>query len=488
MPHTETSAVPTAAAKGSLIRPLRVFGFDAIEPVILAALVSEDPILLIGKAGTGKTYLLNSISEAMRLEHRHYNASLISFDDLVGYPYPSADGRSVSFLPTPATVWGAESVLVDEISRCKPETQNKFFSLIHERRLQGMPLDTLVYRWAAMNPFTGRSDENDEPYSGSEPLDPALADRFGFIIEVPDWQELEKEDQEAVIHPAGEAALSDDGGRLLDFVKRLKPVFRKRIASPAPEVVAYARLATGLITDGGLRFSPRRARLLARNLTAVLCVAEALGRPVAIGDRKELYKECLRWSIPHRAFRETVGDHVVDSVHAEACRLAFTVDEKDQWVSEFLLAESIPKKIKMLFDPKVDRDVKSIAVTQLMGRESLERRAVFAFSTYPAFEKRNLLTEDALDALVKTASQIMEVKGKMEWREPMSQQSTSHPTLTRCRQFIGTLPPNAQQRAERAKNLFLYLITQGRDIPHPESLEAQLNNCFETVGRLAGIK
>jgi hypothetical protein len=82
----------------------------------------------------------------------------------------------------------------------------------------------------------------------------------------------------------------------------------------------------------------------------------------------------------------------------------------------------------------------------------------------------------------------MEVKGKMEWREPMSQQSTSHPTLTRCRQFIGTLPPNAQQRAERAKNLFLYLITQGRDIPHPESLEAQLNNCFETVGRLAGIK
>ena len=98
MPHTETSAVPTAAAKGSLIRPLRVFGFDAIEPVVLAALVSEDPILLIGKAGTGKTYLLNSISEAMRLEHRHYNASLISFDDLVGFPYPDADTTQVGNL------------------------------------------------------------------------------------------------------------------------------------------------------------------------------------------------------------------------------------------------------------------------------------------------------------------------------------------------------------------------------------------------------
>ncbi|MBC7511683.1 MAG: hypothetical protein H7320_23515, partial [Ferruginibacter sp.] len=92
----------------------------------------------------------NSISEAMGLEHRHYNASLISFDDLVGFPYPSADGKSISFLPTPATIWEAESVLVDELSRCKPETQNKFFSVIHEKKIQGMPLQKLQYRWAAM--------------------------------------------------------------------------------------------------------------------------------------------------------------------------------------------------------------------------------------------------------------------------------------------------------------------------------------------------
>ena len=56
-----------------------------------------------------------------RLEHRHYNASLISFDDLVGFPYPDDDKASVRFLKTPATVSGAESVLIDEINRCKPE-------------------------------------------------------------------------------------------------------------------------------------------------------------------------------------------------------------------------------------------------------------------------------------------------------------------------------------------------------------------------------
>ena len=76
-----------------------------MEPVILAALVTEDPLLLIGETGTGKTYLLNSLSEVLGLEHRHYNASLISFDDLVGFPYPDAENEVVKFLETPATVW-----------------------------------------------------------------------------------------------------------------------------------------------------------------------------------------------------------------------------------------------------------------------------------------------------------------------------------------------------------------------------------------------
>ena len=122
---------------------LGVYGFAKRELPILAALVTEDPLLLIGLSGTGKTYLLNSISEALGLEHRHYNASLISFDDLVGFPYPDDAKESVRFLQTPATIWGAESVLVDEISRCKPEHQNRLFSRVHERRVQGIALESL---------------------------------------------------------------------------------------------------------------------------------------------------------------------------------------------------------------------------------------------------------------------------------------------------------------------------------------------------------
>ena len=138
--------------KTRYLQALGVYGYEAVEPIVLAALVTEDPLLLIGKAGTGKTYLLNSLSEALGLEHRHYNASLINFDDLVGFPYPNNDCSEIRYLETPATVWQAESVLIDEISRCKPEQQNRLFSLVHERRIQGLAMPALRYRWAALNP------------------------------------------------------------------------------------------------------------------------------------------------------------------------------------------------------------------------------------------------------------------------------------------------------------------------------------------------
>jgi len=83
----QSSSRPESSVQPSL-RTLGIYGFDDLEPVIWAALTSGDPLLLIGNAGTGKTYLLNSLAEALALEHRHYNASLISFDDLVGTTGP----------------------------------------------------------------------------------------------------------------------------------------------------------------------------------------------------------------------------------------------------------------------------------------------------------------------------------------------------------------------------------------------------------------
>ena len=88
---------------------------------------------------------------------------------------PNGERDAVEYLDVPESVWRAESVFLDEISRCRPEVQNKLFSIVHERRVQGIQLAKLRYRWAAMNPPA--SDALDAPergdidsYEGSLPL------------------------------------------------------------------------------------------------------------------------------------------------------------------------------------------------------------------------------------------------------------------------------------------------------------------------------
>jgi hypothetical protein len=141
---------------------------------------------------------------ALSLEHRHYNASLLSFGDLLGYPVPNPERSAVEYLDVPESIWRAESVFLDEISRCRPEVQNKLFSIIHERQVQGKELARLRYRWAAMNPpIADPIDAGEEAdldgYGGSLPLDPALADRFPYVIVIPGIGDLAREDRLALI-------------------------------------------------------------------------------------------------------------------------------------------------------------------------------------------------------------------------------------------------------------------------------------------------
>ena len=280
----------TRNKKTTSLAEIGVFGFDPYEPLILASLVTEDPLLLIGQSGTGKTFLLNTLAEVLQLEHRHYNASLVSFDDLVGFPYPDVKNEGVKFLETPATVWGAESVLIDEISRCKPEHQNRFFSLVHERRVQGIPLAKLRYRWAAMNPCT--ADQGGlEDYTGSEPLDPALADRFALFIWAVDWVDLTDDERLKVATPDGEGKIATDGDKLRKRVEAWRAEFLGSVAScPAP-ILEYVTMAVTTLNGSGIRVSPRRSRLMTRSLLALTIVTG--------GPSKQIFRKFLESSLPH---------------------------------------------------------------------------------------------------------------------------------------------------------------------------------------------
>ncbi len=71
---------PTIApppAPRSLLRPLGVVGYDTLEPALLAALATEEPLLLVSDHGAAKTLLLVRLAHALGLTLRQYNVSIL---------------------------------------------------------------------------------------------------------------------------------------------------------------------------------------------------------------------------------------------------------------------------------------------------------------------------------------------------------------------------------------------------------------------------
>jgi len=456
------------AKRKSYLEALDVFGFDKVEPAILAALVTEDPLLLIGKSGTGKTFLLNSLSEELGLEHRHYNASLISFDDLVGFPFPDSENEGVKFLETPATVWGAESVLIDEISRCKPEHQNRLFSLVHERKVQGISIPKLRYRWAAMNPST--TDQGGlEEYAGSEPLDPALADRFSLIVWAVDWEDLTDEERRKVADPSGEGKTSNDGGKLKKQLVVWRKEFVEQLKSCPDFILEYATTAINALNGAGVRVSPRRSRLMTRSLLAATIVE---GRRT-----QRLYKLILGCSLPHVAWGEEVIKEVLSAAHHAAWDTAS--EAEGSWIHAFMAERSLRKKLRILLDQCQNADEGTQAISQFFATESKYRAAALAFAIYPAavMEKLPIGTEGVND-LGKVATPILSVDGEINWQERRSQSHTRHPDFER---FVRVIDKRRGGRRERAKQFFYWCLAERVSPENPSVLEEEIDSCVKLL-------
>lgn len=450
---------------------LGVYGFDRQEPVILAALVTEDPMLLIGRSGTGKTFLLNSLSEALGLEHRHYNASLISFDDLVGFPYPDAENSGVRFLETPATVWSAESVLIDEISRCKPEHQNRLFSLVHERRVQGVPLPKLRFRWAAMNPAA--SDQTDaESYTGSEPLDPALADRFALFVTAVDWADLNEEERMAVTSPAGEGKLARDNGRLRERIEECRRQFVEQVERCPRHVLDYVTTVVTALNSANVRISPRRSRLMARSLLATTLVKGAF--------QEKTTRMVLECSLPHATWGADVAKSVVDAAHRLAWEAAMKAEAR--WVDQIFAEAKLDRKLEVLLKHCPSPDEGTQAVAQIIAAEPKSRAAAFAFVLYPAaaLGKLPIGTEGAND-LGRLASPILSVDSEVTWTERGSVQAPHHPAYDAFSRVLVSL---TGARAERAKQFFSWCLVEQVTVTDPAALEKEIEACAKILKRM----
>ncbi|MGK0157719.1 MAG: MoxR-like ATPase [Neolewinella sp.] len=300
---------------GTLQR-LGIVGLATIEAPIVAALATDSPLLLIGSHGTAKSLLLTRIAAALGLTFRHYNASLLNFDDLVGFPLPGKDG-ALEYVRTPAAIWGAGAVIFDEISRCRPDIQNKMFPIIHERRVQGIALDGLKHRWAAMNPPS--TDDDDNGYLGSEPLDAALADRFPYVVTMPSWDEFTEAEQMAVICAQDAPIAPADARAFAGMVERTRQLLALQSPDFAATAAEYVQTVVALLAQADIALSPRRANMLWRGVCAVNAASLALEPDYNVSDATLV---ALRVHLPQRAQGIAIPETKLLAAHREAMRTA----------------------------------------------------------------------------------------------------------------------------------------------------------------------
>jgi MoxR-like ATPase len=317
-PHPAPPGHPSTPRRRSLLRPLGIVGYDDLEPVLLAALATEEPLLLVSDHGAAKTLLLVRLAAALGVELRHYNASLLQFDDLVGFPIPDERG-GIRYAAGPGAIWDAGAVFFDEIGRCRPETANKLFPIVHERRVQGVPLERLRFRWAATNPPAEALDGDrlDDPYEGVEALDAALADRFSYVVRIPRFADLSDEDRAAVVRGAGERTEPDGHRRVRELVAATRDLLPPVAADLGEGSVAYVLALCSTLAAAGITIGGRRAATLRRNLLAVSAASLALGRTA--GERS--HAAAVLSSIPD-VVRRPIPRSVLLAAHRAAWECA----------------------------------------------------------------------------------------------------------------------------------------------------------------------
>ena len=403
-----------------LLRSLGIVGWNHLEPVILAALATESPLLLIGPHGSAKTLVLTRLAEALGLTHRHYNASLLNFDDLVGFPVPD-NGRLV-YLQTPATIWDAESVLFDEISRCRPELQNKLFPIVHEKIVQGVRLEKLRHRWGAMNPppaADGSATGGAPEYAGTEPLDVALADRFAFIVPVPSLGELRRGDQLTLLR--GLEPMDDAAPRLQRALETVRQAIPAVAAVLNLAAANYVQILAQKLAAADHPVSTRRAVQIARNIIAVHATLDVV--PAAFtGTSEDAFYTAVRYSLPDEGWGHPVPQALLLTAHRAAWQLA-KLDEHSE-VKAILTEPDAVRRIGLALSSSLTGgDVGRIVVDAFSSLPRLARLATAAVLAPLAAQRTDLpaatiepIARDFALLASRGAERITVRNGGADWR------------------------------------------------------------------------
>jgi MoxR-like ATPase len=158
-----------------------IVGQEETIELVITALFAGGHVLLEGSPGVGKTLLVRTISDALRLEfHRIQFTSDLMPSDIAGTQILLEDEsgrRQFEFRKGPVFT---QLLLADEVNRAGPKTQSALLEAMEEKQVTILGQTHQLPR-----PFFVLATQNPIELEGTYPLPEAQLDRFLFKILVP---------------------------------------------------------------------------------------------------------------------------------------------------------------------------------------------------------------------------------------------------------------------------------------------------------------
>ena len=224
--------------------------------------------------------------------------------------------------------------------------------------------------------------------------------------------------------------------------------------------------------DGGIRVSPRRARMITRTLLAAWCITGRL-------DYAETL-ELLDCSLPHKAWGEAPEKAKIVAAHRMGWD-ALSLDGDGKWIHDFHVEKDLAKKAAILMKDCPGEDAGTLVIEQLLANETPERAAAFAFAAFPAAVAGRLpVGAESVNDLGRIAQDLLTVEGEISWSERLASPGTGHPEFERIAPVLAKLK---RARKERATQFFYWCLLNKIVLDDPVEAEDQLHRCTREFGK-----
>jgi len=292
---------------------LGIIGWNDIEHIVLAALMTDQPVLFFGAHGCCKTDAALMLSKGLfgeDVKFAKYETPLVNTDDLLGYVNTKAlmEGR-VEYFGTGSSIWEVDVCSFDEINRTNPLTTAKIMELVRTRMVMGRATK-LKYVFSSANP----PKDYDAMY-----INKAAASRF-VTMRVPDIKTLSKNQCNTIL---SESLPVDFNGFRNDYNSIANITFNDRDKDKLRDIVL--KIVMELKDSSSVLIQPREMKAI----YSLLLVTEAISKAgIGIEINEGSKADVVISKIP-QAFGVTREDVNIQDIRAKIMSIlvGFSLDD-----------------------------------------------------------------------------------------------------------------------------------------------------------------